>query len=318
MSNSGIKSTKSIHPWSKDALLAKAQRYSEEMLTHSRDDWQFRLASTFVLEFLGRAALAHVSPTLLAESKDWNNLYFSLGFVPNASKFLPKSVGVSIVFVRLREIVPTFTVELEGFAAQHMTRRNEELHSGSTPFDGFTTNWLANYYETCEVLLASMGESLALLIGGEEVKIAETLIAASKDESAKAVMKSVSAHTAIWESKNTEERLKLENQASTWATRHAGHRVVCPACGNDALVTGAPISAPILRLDDDAIIETQDYLPGRFECVACQLKISGLSQLTACGLGSTFKSTSTYDAAEYYAPAPDYDEYAGYEEDNNE
>jgi hypothetical protein len=199
-----------------------------------------------------------------------------------------------------------------------MTRRNEELHSGSTAFDGFSTNWLANYYETCEVLLASMGESLALLIGREEVKIAEKLIAAAKDESAKAVMKSVSAHTAIWESKNPEERLRLKDQASIWATRYAGHRVVCPACRNDALVTGTTISAPILRLDDDTVIETQDYLPARFECVACQLKISGLSQLTACGLGSTFKNTSTYDAAEYYAPLPEYDEYAGYEDDNNE
>jgi hypothetical protein len=313
-----VRATKSLHPWSKDALLAKAQRYAEEMLTHSRDDWQFGVASTFVLEFLGRAALAHVSPTLLAESKDWNNLYFSLGFVPTASKFLPKSIGVSTVFARLREILPAFTVELEGFAAQHMTRRNEELHSGSTPFAERTPNWLASYYETCQVLLASMGESLALLVGSEEVKVAEKLINAAKDESAKAVMKSVAAHKVTWESKDAEERLKLKNQASTWATRHDGHRVVCPACGNDALLTGAPISAPILRLDDDAIVEIQDYLPARLECVACQLKISGLSQLTACGLGSTFKSTSTYDPAEYYAALPDYDEYAGYEDDYNE
>jgi hypothetical protein len=45
------------------------------------------------------------------------------------------------------------------------------------------------------------------------------------------------------------------------------------------------------------------------------LKIAGLSQLTACGLGVPFKSTSTYDAADYFAPD---DQYAGFDDDNNE
>jgi hypothetical protein len=179
------------------------------MLRNSRDDWRFGLLSTFVLEFLGRAALAHVSPSLLAESKDWNNLYFSLGFAPTASKFLPRSIAVGTVFIRAREILPSFTVELEGFAVQHMNRRNEELHSGSTPFEGGKTNWLPTYYETSRVLLASMDESLVFVFGEAEAKIAEQLIAASKDESAKAVMKSVAAHRVSWESKSPEERAKL-------------------------------------------------------------------------------------------------------------
>jgi hypothetical protein len=317
MSTNGAIAAKILHPWSKDGLLGKAQRYAQEMLTHSRDDWHFALMSTFVLEFLARAALAKLSPTLLAESKDWNNLYFALGETPTAPRFIPRSINVSTVLSRLREILPTFTPELEGFAAQHLNRRNEELHAGSTPFDGLKSNWLPTYYTTCSVLLESMGESLDLLFGAKEAKVAETLIAASKDESAKAVMKAIAAHQAMWESKDAKERAKLANQASTWATRQTGHRVICPACGNDALLAGAPISAPLRKLDGDLIVEMQEYLPAKFECVACQLKISGLSQLSACGLGGTFKATSTYDAAEYYAPADEYSEYE-YEDDNNE
>jgi hypothetical protein len=80
------------------------------------------------------------------------------------------------------------------------------------------------------------------------------------------------------------------------------------------LVTGNPISEAQLKIEEDLIVETQQYLPAKFECVACQLKISGLSQLSACGLGVPYKSTSTYDAAEYYA-----DQYAAsFEDDNNE
>jgi hypothetical protein len=309
------KASKTFHPWSRDALLAKAQRYAQEMLSHPRDDWHFGLTSTFVLEFLARATLANVHPALLADAKDWNNIYYALGHTPTASKYLPRSIDTAAVLSRLRDVLPAFTTELEGFAAQHINRRNEELHAGSTPFDGLPTTWLANFYLTCSVFLEAADENLGLLVGAEEAAFAKQLIDASRDQSAKAVAKAIAAHKTVWESKDAGERAKLERQASVWATRQAGHRVKCPACGNDSLVAGAPVSAAIRKLDGDLIVESQDYLPSKFECVACQLKITGLSQLTACGLGATYKSTSTYDAAEYYAPE---DDYRGYEDDNNE
>ena len=100
-----------------------------------------------------------------------------------------------------------------------------------------------------------------------------------------------------------------------WATRQNGHRVDCPSCGSAALVLGEPVSAPTQKLDDDEIIETQEYLPTHFECVACGLKIAGLSRLAVVGLSDRYKKTQTYDAAEYYAPA---DDWSNYEDDNNE
>ncbi|MEP7008919.1 MAG: hypothetical protein ABJC13_01205 [Acidobacteriota bacterium] len=315
MTTSTPKASKIAHPWSRDALLAKAQRYAQDMLLHSRDDWHFGLTSTFVLEFLARAALANVSPTLLADSKsNWNNLYYSLGHTPTEPKFIPHSIHITEVLKRLREILPAFIPE-EGFTAQHINRRNEELHAGSTPFDGLETRWLADFYQTCSVLLAALGESLALLVGGNEARFAEQLIAASRDKSAKAVSKAIAGHKKNWKEKDNAERQKLSSQASAWATRQDGHRVTCPSCGSDSLVTGAPISVPIRKLEDDLIVETQDYLPAKFECVACQLKIAGLAQLSASNLSATYKATFTYDAADYYARD---DQYPGFDDDNNE
>ncbi len=132
---------KAAHIWSKDALFAKAQRYAEEMLGHHRDDWRFAFWSSLTLELLARAALANMSPTLLAESKDrsnakdWNNLYFALGHSPKAKKFVPHSIGLAEVFSRLGQILPEFDARLVGFGTLHLQRRNEELHSGSTPFE---------------------------------------------------------------------------------------------------------------------------------------------------------------------------------------
>jgi hypothetical protein len=41
-------------------------------------------------------------------------------------------------------------------------------------------------------------------------------------------------------------------------------------------------------------------LPSSFECIACGLKILGLSKLSACGLGDAFSARSTYSAAEFF------------------
>ncbi len=80
-------------------------------------------------------------------------------------------------------------------------------------------------------------------------------------------------------------------------------------------MAGPPISEPIRKLDGDLIVETQQHLPAKFECVACQLKISGLAQLSVYDLGTPYKSTSTYDAADYFASD---DQYPGFDDDNNE
>jgi hypothetical protein len=308
-------SNKVVHPWSSEALLAKALLYAQEMQPLSREDWRFGLTSAFVLEFLARGALAATSPVLLADAKDWNNIFFALGKQPKVQKFIPKSVDSSSVLARLRDILPAFTTELEGFAAQHINRRNEEVHGGSLPFEGLPTTWLAPFYQTCQVLLASMSRDLAFMFGPDEAELAEKLIAAWRDESAKAVQKAIAAHKTIWDGLESIERDKLAQSSTAWATRHHGHRVTCPACASDALVIGTAAAPPVKRLKDDLIVEVQDYLPSKFECVACKLKIAGLSQLTACGLGATYKSTSTYDAADYYAPEDPHEEF---EDDNNE
>lgn len=304
------------HGWSSSAFLTKAEAYAEEMLKYPRDDWKFIFWSTLSLELLARGTLANISPALLAEPKDWNNLLYSLGIQPRANKFFPRSIDTSVVFNRLQELITDFTPELEGFCIGHMSKRNDELHSGLTPFvDVSSSSWLPSYYRACSVLLTSMGSNLKQFLGTAETKVATALIDAATDESAKAVAKSINAHKLVWSSKDDAERKKLVTQASDWSRRHEGHRVTCPSCGCNAIVTGSAISAPIKTIDGDEITETQQYLPSKFECIACGLKISGLSQLSAAGLGDAYKATFTYDAAEYYALN---DQYRGYEPDFNE
>jgi hypothetical protein len=303
--------------WDPEALYLKAQRYVQHMSALASDEWEYALWSGFSLEFLARAALANVSPALLAETdKNWTSLYHALGFAPTEEKFAPKSIAISEVFKRLAAILSDFTKEHESFGIQHTGRRNAELHTGEPAFDGIKGSvWQPRFHHTCEILLSSMGMTLIDFLGEEEAKVAAQLIAAAADNSAKAVKGEVEAHKKVWLAKAEKERTTLTAQAAIWATRQAGHRVDCPACASQALVVGEPVSAPVQRLSDGEIIETQEFLPNQFECVSCGLKIAGLSRLTVVDLGDRYKKTQVYDAAEYYAPD---DRYADYEEDNNE
>lgn len=304
-------------PWDPEALYLKAQRYVQHMNALDSDDWEYALWSGFALEFLARAALANVSPALLAETdKNWASLYHALGFTPTEEKFAPKSIAISEVFKRLTAILPNFTKEHESFGILHTGRRNTELHTGEPAFDGVKGSvWQPRFYQACEILLSSIGMKLGDFVGKDEARVAGQLIAAAADDSAKAVKGEVEAHKRVWLAKGETERSTLSAQASVWATRQSGHRVECPACASQALVVGEPVSAPVQRLNDGDITETQEYLPNQFECVACSLKIAGLSRLTVVGLGDRYKKTQVYDAAEYYAPS---DDYVGYEDDNNE
>lgn len=303
--------------WDTVALLTKAQRFVEEMQKHNPDDWQCGFWSSLALEILARSALSKISPTLLADSSEWQNLYFSLGYPPNSTKFSPKSIGIAEVLNRLRAIVPTFTDEHRKFCTIHTGKRNEEVHSAETPFDGAkSSSWLPSFYGTCDVLMTSMGSSLEDLVGLAEGVVARALIAAAKDETAKAVMGQIHSYQIVWNAKDQDEQFKLAADAAVWAVRREGHVVHCPACNSKALIAGEPIASPKKSIDEDVITETVVCLPSKFECIACGIKISGLSHLTACGLGDTYNRTIVYDAADYYKP--DDDDSWRYEEDNNE
>jgi hypothetical protein len=299
------------------ALFNKAERYVQHMSAHDSDEWEYALWSSLALEFLARAALANVSPALLAEAdKSWASLYHSLGFTPTEERFTPKSIIVSETFRRLTAILPTFTKELENFGILHIGRRNSELHSGEAAFDGVKGSaWQPRFYQTCEVLLSSMGMTLQDFVGENEAKVAQKLITAAADDSAKAVKGEVEAHKKVWQAKPEKEREKLIAQAAVWAIRQTGHRVECPSCTSNALVVGEPVAPPVQRLNDGEITETQEHLPNHFECIACGLKVTGLSRLAVVGLGDRYKKTHIYNAAEYYAPE---DDYAGFDDDNNE
>lgn len=285
--------------WSKESLLAKAKIYAEEMHKFTPEDWQFGLYSSLSLEFLARAVLASISPVLLADQNNWRNLLYALGHEVNAKKFTPSSIGIKECLSRINEINSDFNTEVAGFCAQHIERRNAELHTGESAFLSLeTSSWLPKFYNACNILIKSLGERLNDLM--PDATKAQAMIESLKDEASKAVEQEIKAYQRVWEGKNVEEKALLSEQAALWATRQSGHRVQCPACRSNALVKGEPHGPVSTEVDDYEVYQRQLMLPFSFECTACQLKITGYSKLVACGLGNTYTEKTVLSAAEYF------------------
>ncbi len=287
------------NPWSSESLYAKSQLYIEQMESGIADQWQYGLWSALCLELLSRSALAHISPVLLADSKNWRNLTHAMGKAPTARKFTPISISTKEVLARLTELDPKFTEEVAGFCSQHLERRNAELHTGETIFTEIgTSQWLPKFYQACKLLLESMDKSLSEFVCDSSQ--AQALVDSLEDAAAKAVAQDINAHAKVWSNKGETDKETALLQATTWATRHSGHRVECPSCKAPALLQGNPTGAVTTEIQEDEVIQRQTMLPSAFECIACGLKISGFSKLSACNLGDAFSGKTIYSAAEFF------------------
>lgn len=287
------------HPWSHESLYSKALLYVQRMEIHPPEDDQFAFWSALALELLGRAALASISPVLISDSSNWRNISYALGSDPTAKKFTPNSIITNEVFGRLKELLPSFSNEVAGFCVQHLGRRNSELHTGELAYAELgTQEWLPRYYEACSILLSSMSKSLADFVSDHET--AESMIESLRDAAANAVQKDINAHAQVWSNKSGEERDQEMAKSELWASRQLGHRVTCPSCTCIGLLQGSPTGTVTKEVLENDVVERQTMLPSSFVCNSCGLRISGLSKLSAAGLGNAFTARSTYSAAEYF------------------
>ena len=247
--------------WDHGALWAKTLLYVEIALEGDRESWLYPFWSALALELLARTALSSVSPTLLADvtSGDDTSLLYALGKVPEKPGL--KSVGTNVVYRRCENLFAAFTKEHKNFCSGFSGLRNQELHSGATPFEDLTEQeWLPRYFDACSALLNSMNKSLKDLFFNEAVA-AQRMIEAMQDDKAKQAKQAVMAHRLVWEDKLSEEQAFLKGKAEESAQRANGHVVVCPACGCQALVTGEEVSQRKPVIEDDLIVERATMLP---------------------------------------------------------
>lgn len=307
--------------WERDPLWAKARLFFERAFNESRDDPAFGLWCSLGLELLARAALASVSPTLLAEpDNDHKHLLHALG---RGSDRVPrKSISTAQVFALCRQLFgASFTEDDFKAAMALVNRRNEELHTGAAAFAEYQPReWLPGFYRVSRNLAEAIGETLDNLFGNEEAEVAQDTLAENENDTRQRVKSAIAAYARVFREKSEVERQaaaeRAEKQGAELAyQRH--HRVTCPACKCIATVQGKTFGKEHTTHEEDTIKVRQAVYPTSFSCSACGLQLTGYTELNTAGLGGHYTRTMAYTPEEYYGlinpddfdPTPYIEEY---------
>lgn len=292
--------------WSKDALFSKAKLYFEKAEDEERDSTFFGMYYAFGLELLARAALADISPTLLAEpNQTQSNLLYALGLKDVSCK--PKSIMTNRVIALCSELIEDFDTDLEKIATLMTERRNEELHTGSGGFAEYNIdNWIAGFYKVCQVLTASMGESLDTLFGRETAKEATEIILQDTEKVKKEVLDKISARKKTYDEdlKNSPDEVAATiaraKRIVEEKTHNGYHHVDCPCCGNVALIYGKERMSSHDVIDNDEVVVRKDVTASFFQCDVCKLRLSSYAELKSANLPLHYTNTYHYDPTEYF------------------
>lgn len=289
--------------WERDPLLAKARLFFQQAFDQSRDDPVFGLWCSFGLELLARAALASISPTLLAEP-DRDHKYLLHALQHGSERVARKSILSIQVFSLCRTLFPDFTDEDYKAAMALINRRNEELHSGGAAFNEYQPNqWLTGFYHACKSLCSVLNESLESLFGEDEATVANEVLKENRNDVRQRVQSEIASYRTVFEDKSEKERkiiaAKAEKEGLELSTqRH--HRVTCPACKCIALIRGKTFGKEHVTHHQGEIIVRQTVAPNSFICSACGLKLNGYAELEEAGLGGHYQRKTTYSPEEYY------------------
>jgi hypothetical protein len=301
--------------WSLSSLWQKAKIYAERAHKQSRDSALFPFWSSLAMEFLARAALAKISPALLADPRGEESMMYAFNFPAKE----PKSIPMQTVLKRCRVMVPGFSEELSKSVQALVNLRNEELHTGKAAFDDYPNRlWLTDYYRSSRVLLLHLGKSLEDFLGKPEANAAQKMIDAADEKIAKEVQGKINKARGMFESLDAEVQKQKRKDGELevhWKNLIHSKAVVCPACGAQALLNGNEVNESEPRLEGDDVVMEFFLLPSKFECFTCSLEIEGYGKLNAAGLGGQYTYEFRQDATEHYANRGELDDWDAYGND---
>ncbi len=284
--------------WGFDEFIAKAKLYFKRASDHDAVDDEFALWLLLGLEFLLRAPLANVHPSLLAQP-DGDSLLHAVGIAkPDAQ---PKSVMTKTVVERLKFIITDFSDDRQKDTTFLSNLRNSELHSADATLLNIPEDqWLPRFLAVVETVANHLSMPLEDLLDTEIISHARSL----RVQVNRAIEQEV--RTLIANSKYLYSHLNsTEIEARKASFKHptyirTNQTVSCPACESTALLKLAPGRTTRSRLDEDdnEITYTVIYLAEQLECDVCGLHLDSTAKVTAAGIPRLHPVTYSEDRYE--------------------
>lgn len=301
-----------IEPYDHEALWAKAKVFLNRAMDPGPErafDEQALWASA-ALELLGKAALARVSPLLIAEpTEDGANLLIATGLIEGTARFA--AVSASTIFKRCQKAFRPFSADA---ALKFANARNEYLHGSSIGFMTLPPEaWWPQYWALAAVLVAALDREIEDLVGLDRAPAVESYLRQNTknvEDRAETLVSRARQRLAQYRAGTLPARIQMEWQASPDLTVGLGYHepATCPACGGVGTLEGDDSSDMDYDFDVDREGEPVSawatiHVPVEyFSCPACHLVLDGYELIDHVGLPDTFDVID--DDPEW--PEPDY------------
>lgn len=297
------------------AIYEKSKVYIQRALTaHAADDMdQYQLWASLALELLGKARLAKIHPSLIADpnDKDAKSLFAAAGV---KIKEDVRTITWKTLFDRLHSLSPKFESQVKKFCDDMAQRRNAELHSGEVPFKPMKLeSWESRYWQVAQLILEMMDLTLEEWLGAGQAKAPKSLVKHAQEATVKAAKVRLEDAKARFASKDKEERQKIKKQQELVEGKEPFHfrelfplgfdgewTVSCPACGSNAFMAGTQHGEEFVdnyeEYENPFEEDVEKYYFGeQFRCLVCELQLNSAAELEALGLDVEHTEIETRD-----------------------
>lgn len=291
-------------PYDHNALWLKAKLFVNRAMDADeiRSFDERALWATFALELLAKAALARVSPLLIAEpTEEGINLLIASGIVEGDAQFV--SVRAKTVFTRCQRAFRPFNSD----EAQNLVRaRNGYLHGATAGFTPIPEDgWWPLYWRQAIILNSACERQVSDLVGHDRESIVENhLLKNRKNIEHRTEMLVEQAKLRLTQHKAGTLPAKV---ASLWqpgldrsVSMAHSEGAVCPACGEIGVIEGEIIhdrdwTTEAIGEDDYEIVVTLKVYSEHFSCANCGLVLDRPELIEEAGLDSTFVALGAED-----------------------
>lgn len=268
---------------------------------------EFHLWAAVALEMLGKATLAQIHPTLVADPSHIQSLLTAAG---RPSGVNMKSIAAKTVFERLRLTVPSFDERMERECMLMANRRNAELHSGESPIVGLDPrSWVPPFWKAAEVLTAHQNRSLEVWLGADEAGRVREVLRDTAELVRQTVIARIQRRRAEIDARyapGTRERLEAEIRAAAralparfYGSADAFEESGCPACGMKGWLFGSTGDEEVVEIEGEPdsgwgpgyyeIVRTTFYVE-EYRCPECGLRLEGRDEVSIADLPSEFET----------------------------
>ncbi|MEU5394832.1 hypothetical protein [Streptomyces tibetensis] len=282
--------------WDYDAFIGKAQLYFSRA-QNSADD-ESTLWLLLGLEFLLRAPLAKIHPTLLADPQagGGESIMQAAGYPMKVNPGSPKSIATHTVISRLGAVIPDFNKDRQSEATALAGLRNEELHSSESPLVSEQEQWLPHFTRVADSVCSHLGLDPLHLVGAEIISHGRSLVDAADrklDHLVSERIKEAKAFFSKLTDKEVDARRSLSAQTvvgmDDWKERVESavtflNLLVCPACDDPAEAKLEAVRTTNERLEEDEITRDVVYIVRELKCQVCTLELANTAEIRSAGL----------------------------------